>query len=154
MFTHLFSPSQNLVPYFWEFCDQILVLDLQRSILPPEPQELANWQAGGRAERRCIWDLGQGSDFSSAYKAKPALPQPLSMKQSVSQISALLWYNLLHCSLHIYQLNLVLPSYLHAYLSPYLGTFLPTYHPTYLPSFLTTYLPRYLSPYLGTYPPT
>ena len=45
-------------------------------------------EGGGLAGR--IWDLGQGSDFSSAYKARPALPQPLSMKQSVSEISALL----------------------------------------------------------------
>ena len=55
---------------------------LKSKILPLEDE------GGGLAGR--IWDLGQGSDFSSAYKARPALPQPLSMKQSVSEISALL----------------------------------------------------------------
>ena len=55
---------------------------LKSQILPLEEE------GGGLAGR--IWDLGQGSDFSSAYKARPALPQPLSMKQSVSEISALL----------------------------------------------------------------
>ena len=58
------------------------IFGLRSKILPLEHE------VGGLAGR--IWDLGQGSDFSSAYKARPALPQPLSMKQSVSEISALL----------------------------------------------------------------
>ena len=92
----------------------------------------------------CIWDLGQGSDFSSAYKAKPALPQPLSMKQSVSQISALLWYNLLQCALHIYQLNLVLPTYLPAYPLTYLPIkLIVSTHPhSYIRTLLPTILPQ------------
>ena len=71
--------------FTWSCSNKICTHELfgfRSKILPLEDE------GGGLAGR--IWDLGQGSDFSSAYKARPALPQPLSMKQSVSEISALL----------------------------------------------------------------